>query len=114
MRERDEVIQVIGRSIVIRIEIGSGIGIEIETQTVKGLGSVMLEVIEMVEGGWTLGWEIEEMEAGTGTVIGAGLAPQLRTATEGLEIQSAHIVEFHDRYQNLNLKEVDLNIPRLT
>lgn len=55
MREGDGVIQAIGRDIVIKIEIGSGIGIEIETQTVKDLGSVKLEVIEMGEGGWILG-----------------------------------------------------------
>ena len=51
----DEVIQVIGIGIVIKITIGRGIGIEIETQIVKGLGSMMLEVIEMGEGGWIIG-----------------------------------------------------------
>lgn len=54
MREGDEVIQVIGRGIVIKITIGSVIGIEIETQIVKGLGSMMLEIIEMGEGEWII------------------------------------------------------------
>lgn len=48
-------IQVTGIGIVIKITIGRGIGIEIETQIVKGLGSMMLEVIEMGEGGWIIG-----------------------------------------------------------
>lgn len=55
MTEDGEVIQVIGTGIVIKIEIGSGRGTEIETQIVKGLGSRMLEVIEMGEGAWSLG-----------------------------------------------------------
>lgn len=85
-------IQVTGIGIVIKITIGSGIGIEIETQIVKGLGSMMLEVIEMEEGGWIIGREMEEMEVETGTVIGAGHAPLVSIATEGLlEVQFAQI-----------------------
>lgn len=37
MRENGEVIQAIGRGITIKIEIGSGIDTEIETQIAKGL-----------------------------------------------------------------------------
>lgn len=54
------------------------------------------------------------MEAETGTVIGAGHGPLLGIATEGPpEVQFLKFVGFLDRCRNLNLKEVDLNIPRL-
>jgi hypothetical protein len=46
---------VIGRNIVIKIEIGSVIGTEIETRIVKDLGNMKVEVIEIEEGGWFLG-----------------------------------------------------------
>lgn len=47
MGERDAVIQVIGRNIVIKIVIGNVIGTEVETLIVKDLGSMKLEVIEI-------------------------------------------------------------------
>jgi len=49
------VIQVIGIGTVIKTTIGSGIDIGIETRSVKGLGSMMLEAIEMGEEEWTIG-----------------------------------------------------------
>lgn len=81
--ERGGAIQVIGRDIVIKIGIGSGIGIQTETQIVQDLGTMKLEVIEMGEGGWILGSGMEETEAETGTTIGADHVPLLSVATEG-------------------------------
>ena len=48
-------IQVIGIGTVIKITIGSGIDIGIETQSVKGLGNMMVEASEMGEGEWIIG-----------------------------------------------------------
>lgn len=81
--ERGGAIQVIGRDIVIKIGIESGIGIQTETQIEQDLGTMKLEVIEMGEGGWILGSGMEEMEAETGTAIGADHVPLLSVATEG-------------------------------
>lgn len=53
------------------------------------------------------------MEVETGIVAGAGHAPLLGITTEGL-LEVLELMEFLGRCRDLNLKEVVLNIPRLT
>lgn len=91
MREKDQVIQVTGRNIVIKIETGSMIGTEIETWNVKDLGNMKLEVIEIGEGEWILGRGMEKMGAETGITIGADHVRLYGIITEGLEVQFAPI-----------------------
>lgn len=60
---------------MIKIETRSVIGTEIETQNVKDLGSMKLEVTESGEGGWILGRGMEKTAAVTGTTTGADHVP---------------------------------------
>lgn len=84
-------IQVTGTRIMIVIEIGSRLDTENETEIVKGLETGMLEVIGMEEEGIG-GSGMEEMEAGIGTVIGAGHVHLIGMVTEGhLEVQFVRI-----------------------
>lgn len=91
-------IQEIQIGIMINIGIGSGVeagtGIDIEEGIliVKGHESGMVELIEMEEERQMLGQGMREMEAKTGTVIGAGHALLLGVATEALlEVQFTQI-----------------------
>lgn len=85
----------IGTGLVTEIETGSGIDTENENGIVKGLESGMVEDTEMEEEeqiGGTAIPGMEEMEAGIGTVIGAGHVPLLGIATGGpLKVQFGHI-----------------------
>ncbi|KAG6791879.1 hypothetical protein POTOM_001013 [Populus tomentosa] len=75
--------KVIEIGIMIEIEKGSGTGTEI----VKGQGSGMVGVVEMIGG-----LRMEEMVAGIGTVIGAGHVPLSGMVAGGhLEVQFTHI-----------------------
>ena len=92
--EGEEAIQVIETGIVIEIEESeSGTDTENGTQAVKGTEIGMGEV-GMEDEGWIGDPEMEEMELGTGTRIGAGHAPLLGMDTGGhLEVQFTHISE---------------------
>lgn len=86
-----EVIQVTRTRIMIVIEIGSRLDTENETEIVKGLETGTLEVIGMEEEGIG-GSGMEEMEAGIGTVIGAGHVHLIGMVTEGhLEVRFVRI-----------------------
>ena len=94
MRVEGGVVQVIGIGIAIEIERGIGTGIGNETMIVIGLVIGMVEVDGKEEEGWIGGSEMEEMEVGTGTVIGAGHVLLLGMGTGGhLEVRFLHISE---------------------
>ena len=106
--EKEEVILVIETGtvivIVITIEGESGTDIENGTRTVRDPEIGMVEAVGMEEEGLIGDIEMEEMEAGTGTVIVAGHDLLLGKETGLLEVQFTHISETVDRLLSFEIE----------
>lgn len=102
MAEREEANPAIETGIVIEIGGESGTGTGTGTQIVRGTEIGMVEAVVTEEEGWTGDPEMEEMEAGIGTVTVAVHSPQLGMETEGhLEVQFTHIRKSVDKMSEL-------------
>lgn len=95
MKVEEGVVPVIGTGITIEIETGSGTDTETAIELGNSLGSGMAEEAGKGEERWTGSTGIpgmDEMDAGTSTVIGAGPVPLFGMDIGGLlEVQFAHI-----------------------